>query len=447
MVETMSWRALTSSLMGPVSTPVVVEVIRDSDASGSRSVPVSGLDGEAGACLIESVTAGLVQAGFTCDWSGLRVAVYGCVGEACDLGLALSAAFLAATRQGSVASLTSSLYLGGVAKDGSILPVRGILAHLSYARTHGLTLVCGIAPYVTDVPWNCRRIVCSVAELRFRLVPEPGPIARLRQSNDRDLRLVGEVRGCAHAKRAACIALTGGHALGLVVEDMNLARKFVLGMQEMALPLPVSRRREVALARSVAGLERGRESEGLRPLVCVGGAGSDIVSAYEAHALARHGILVVEDAAAIDEEILGEIRSDPTILVVVVVARDEVRRQTDAAQRALAYVDIACMLSKSDRDKRVPSAWGELADAVREGSAFAVQRNARSWEDPAEAVASPRELVECVVAKRGLTLTAERQRIAADVARTVADLACVTTVAEHHVATALTLVMGGIPRM
>ena len=446
MDANMSWRALTASLDGYRSVPVLIEVSRKLDSDAGHAPVINGLDAEDGAWLIESVSTGLCKAGFVCDWSGLQVSVEGHACDVGELGLALAAAFLAATGQGSVASLAACLYLGGVAADGRIQPVRGILAHLSYARTHGLTLVCAVAPYVLDVPWNIRRIVFQVSELRYHLSPAPGPISLLRRTDTATITSASEVHGCAHAKRAACIALTGGHTLALVCDRPDLACSFVRGMREMALPLPVSRRHDVALARSVAGLGRGGESRGIPPLVCVGGNRADAIPAGEAHGLARHGILFIEDADAVDESFLDEARSDSSVLLVVVVANDEVRHQTAAARRVLSRVDIVCPLSERDVDRRVPSCWGQLAKVVQLGTDFSVRRRERVREGVPAAVDCPRELVRRIAENRGVSLAASRYRVVGKVSRSVADLACAEVVEEAHVVEALALVTGGLPR-
>ena len=442
----MSWQALTASLDGYRSVPVLIEVTRELGSDATDVTSIEGLGTEDGAWLIETVSAGLGNAGFDCDWSGLRVSVEGDVRDVSELGLALAAALLAATGQGSAASLAASLYIGGIAQDGTVLPARGILVHLSYARTHGLTLVCTVAPYVLDVPWNVRCIVFSVSELRYRLAPAPGPVALLRRADAAASTSAAEVQGCAHAKRAACIALTGGHALGLVCDRPELIRAFVRGMREMAPPLPVSRRHDVALARSVAGLGRGSESRGIRPLVCVGEGGVDAVPVGMAHGLARHGILFVEDADAVDEAFLDEVRADATVQLVAMVTRDEMRRQTEAARRTLAHSDIVCLLSEHDVDRRVPACWGQLARVVRLGTDFSVRRRERAREGRPVAVGCPRELVRRVARDRGVSLVASRCRVVGEVARSVADLACAEVVEEAHVVEALTLVAGGMPR-
>ena len=173
--------------------------------------------------------------------------------------LAMAVGLLCSSGQCSLSMLDDTLILGELSLSGALRPVRGVLAHLRGARDRGLARAIvpagNAAEAALAVGIDVRvasdlRDVIEFLEGRGRLhPPEPGPPPIARDVPD-----LSDVRGQAAARRAIEIAAAGGHHLLFVgppgAGKTMLARRLV-GL----LPPPAPEEAlEIATIAGAAGL-------------------------------------------------------------------------------------------------------------------------------------------------------------------------------------------------
>jgi magnesium chelatase family protein len=227
-------------------------------------------------------------------------------GTAYDLAVALGV--VAAMREGPTERLSSTLFLGELALDGSLRPVRGVLPIVAEASRKGLARVVvpeangSEAALVKEISAYSVRSLREAVDLLGGEWKAPLPAERPDGSAPKDLPDLSEVRGQRQAKRALEIAAAGGHNL-LMVGPPG-AGKSLLAMKLPSLlpPLEFEEALEVTKIYSVAGLldEGGLQSRApfraphhtISTPAMVGGGDRNLPGEVS---LAHHGVLFLDE--------------------------------------------------------------------------------------------------------------------------------------------------------
>jgi len=185
-------------------------------------------------------------------------------GTGYDLAVALGV--VAAMRQGGAERLTKTLFLGELALDGSLRPVRGVLPIVAEASRRGLERVVvpeengAEAALVEEISAYSVRSLREAVDLLDQEWKAPLPAGRQGRSqgakgtNEESLLDLSDVKGQRLAKRALEISAAGGHNL-LMVGPPG-AGKSLLAMRLPSLfpALDFEEALEVTKIYSVAGL-------------------------------------------------------------------------------------------------------------------------------------------------------------------------------------------------
>jgi magnesium chelatase family protein len=262
--------AHSAVLVGLAAQPVRVEV------QTTRGVPSFELVGLAEVAVRESrvrVKSSLAQLGV--DISEYRLVVNLAPadvkkrGSAFDLAIAL--ATLASLGLLPGAALGDTLFLGELSLDGTLHPLRGVVAHLLGARERGVaravvpaaneseaSLVDGIEVAIAE----------NLAELVAALRGE-GALVTVAARSERPIPMacddLGDVRGQSSAKRALEVAAAGGHNL-LFIGPPGAGKTMLARRLPGILPsLSREEALEVLAVQSVAGMLDGPRRIGERP--------------------------------------------------------------------------------------------------------------------------------------------------------------------------------------
>jgi magnesium chelatase family protein len=179
-------------------------------------------------------------------------------GAGYDLAVAL--ALIAAKGETSGERLSNVLFLGELALDGSLRPVRGVLPVVLEAARRGVARVVvpeangKEAALVRDVSAYSARSLRESLDLVAGEWAHPIPLTRLPVYSDSELADLSEVRGQRLGKRALEIAAAGGHNLLLVGPPGAGKSLLATRLPSILPPLGFVEALEVTKIYSVAGL-------------------------------------------------------------------------------------------------------------------------------------------------------------------------------------------------
>ncbi|GAB4312335.1 MAG: YifB family Mg chelatase-like AAA ATPase [Candidatus Bipolaricaulota bacterium] len=421
--------------------------------------------------------------------------------EGAGFDLALAVALLVATGQVAPEASAGTLFVGELALDGGLRPVRGMLAMALAAREAGVRRAVVAVPSAPEAGLVDGIAVHPVASLgeavaflrgERAIPPVPRTVPEEEPPDWIDLSLV---RGQEHARRALEIAAAGAHHV-LMVGPPGAGKSLLAKCLPGILPLlTFDEALEVTRIHSVAGLlspERPllrrrpfRSPHHTVSYAGMVGGGHGIPSPGEI-TLAHHGVLFLDELPEFDRKVLEALRQPLEERRITVVRAgtsvtfpasfmlvgamnpcpcghlgDPLRPCRCRPHEVAGYrkrlsgpfldrVDLFVQVPRLTREELLAEGGGEPSEAVRrrvEG-ARDVQRSRFGARGGTNAELSPKEVQRwCALTPEGRSLLARAVDHFAltgrgyvrtlKVARTIADLAASATIGPEHVAEAL----------
>lgn len=328
-------RVQTCSLIGVEAYGVEVEVDICGGVFGYETV------GLAGACVRESkhrIRSAMVNSGYSFPKEkiviNLSPADLRKEGTAFDLPIALALLM----GSGQLPRKEALLAVGELGLNGSLRPVRGMLARVAYARDAGIPRVVvpaangGEAAVIDGIEVVAANSLHEAAEVLSGRSPPPA-ITPARPppcpASQVDLRYV---RGQERARRALEVAAAGGHNLLMVGPPGAGKTLLARCLPKLLPPLSLAERMEVSRIHSVAGLLQGGGLISHRPFraphhtassAAVVGGGAGIPRPGEV-SLAHRGVLFLDELPEFRRDV-REVLREPLEAGEIVVARARAR--------------------------------------------------------------------------------------------------------------------------